>query len=170
MTDPVMDMLLELRARLERLENQRHDDGYWTTIQEVDPDTASIVTSEGRRLQIWSMSSRLVVQPVAGDQCLVMRGVAVCGVRPTSAEDGDVDLIRDVLRHDRSSGEVGLGASPSDFVALGQPTLDRLNELKEAFMGWTPVAQDGGAALKTALTSLFSSWPQPVAAERVKAQ
>lgn len=172
MTDPV-DMLLELRERVERLENQRHDDGYWTMIQEVDPSTATILTAEGRRVPIWSMSSRLVVQPVAGDQCLVIRGVAVCGVRPRSVgeDDGDVDLIRDVLRHDRASGEVGLGATPSGFVAMADPTLERMTELRDALAGWVPVAQDGGAALKTELTSLFSGgWPQPVAAEKVKAQ
>lgn len=120
MTDPV-DMLLELRERVERLENQRHDDGYWTMIQEVDPSTATVVTAEGRRVPIWSMSSRLVVQPVAGDQCLVIRGVAVCGVRPRSVgeDDGDVDLIRDVLRHDRATGELSLMGG-TQLVAIAE--------------------------------------------------
>lgn len=175
MTDPV-DMLLELRERVERLENQRHDDGYWTMIQEVDPSTATILTAEGRRVPIWSMSSRLVVQPVAGDQCLVIRGVAVCGVRPRSVgeDDGDVDLIRDVLRHDRATGDVGLGASPSDFVALAQKVDAEIQRI------WTHLgtsfpagSADGGAGLwssQVTAAEAAAAAAQPTAAEKVKAQ
>lgn len=165
-------MLLDLRERVERLENQRADDGYWTTIKSVDAATASITTAEGRKVPIWSMSSRLVIQPVAGDQCLVLRGLAVCGVRPYGAgeSDGDVDMIRDVLRHDRSNGEIGIGASPTDFVALAGLVLGALNTLKSVFSSWAPVAQDGGAALKALFTSDLADWPPEVKAEKVKAQ
>lgn len=38
-------------------------------------------------------------------------------------------------------------------------TLADLQALKSAIQGWTPVANDGGAALKTALTTLFANWP-----------
>lgn len=121
MSRAVVKMLVELRERVERLENRRADDGYWTTIQSVDAATASVTTAEGRKVPLWSMSSRLVIQPVAGDQCLVLRGVAVCGVRPFSAgeADGDVDMIRDVLRHDRSNGELSL-MNGTQLVALAE--------------------------------------------------
>lgn len=172
MNKAILDMLVDIRERVERLENRREDDGYWTTIQSVDAATASVTTAEGRKIPIWSMSSRLVVQPVAGDQCLVLRGVAVCGVRPYAAgeADGDVDMIRGVLRHDRSSGEVGIGASPSDFVALAGLVMSALNALKSVFSAWAPVAQDGGAALKALFDSDLADWPTEVAAEKVKAQ
>lgn len=172
MNKAAFDLLMDLRSRVVRLENQRADDGFWTIIQSIDADSASITTAEGRKLPIWSMSSRLVIQPVVGDQCLVLRGVAVCGVRPFSAgeADGDVDMIRDVLRHTRSNGEVGLGATPTDFVALAGLVRGALQALKAVFSAWVPVAQDGGAALKALFDSELADWPPEVAAEKVKAQ
>ena len=67
--------------------------------------------------------------------------------------------------------EVRAGSSSAtDFVALAQLVLDRLNALKTAFSNWTVVPNDGGAALKTLLTNLISAgWPQSVAATKVKA-
>lgn len=64
------------------------------------------------------------------------------------AEDR-IAIIRDeVVVHDGSGG--------AGTLATHQDLLD----LKDAINGWTPVANDGGAALKAALTSLFSDgWP-----------
>jgi hypothetical protein len=62
-----------------------------------------------------------------------------------------------------------LGSSnPTDFVALASKVNQQFNLLKSAMAGWTPVPSDGGAALKAALTTLFSSWPSDVGSTIVK--
>lgn len=58
--------------------------------------------------------------------------------------------------------------SGAQFVALAQKVADQLTVLKNLFDGWTPVPNDGGAALKTAATSALATWPQSVAAEKLK--
>lgn len=65
---------------------------------------------------------------------------------------------------------VRLGGSAAEALAIASKVTDALNQLKSAINGWTPVAMDGGAALKTALSSLFSTWPEPVATTKVKAE
>lgn len=50
-------------------------------------------------------------------------------------------------------GLVKVNALVDDLNAIKRD----LNNLKTVFQGWTPVAQDGGAALKTALTT--AAWP-----------
>jgi hypothetical protein len=67
--------------------------------------------------------------------------------------------------------DVRLGSSSaSSVVALGPLVDGELNDLKAAFESWTPVPNDGGAALKTILTALFTTWPATVGATKVKAE
>jgi hypothetical protein len=69
-----------------------------------------------------------------------------------------------------ADGTNNLGAaSGAAFVALASLVTAQLNALKAAIVGWTPVPNDGGAALKAALTTLFSTWPGNVAATKAKA-
>lgn len=57
------------------------------------------------------------------------------------------------------------------FVALSNLVNAQFTALRNAFNAWTPVANDGGAALKTQLTSLISGgWPASTAASKVKAR
>jgi hypothetical protein len=56
------------------------------------------------------------------------------------------------------------GDNASQFI----PLMSDLVALKQAITSWTPVAGDGGAALKTILTALFASWP--VGSTKVKAE
>ena len=58
-----------------------------------------------------------------------------------------------------------LGAG-TDFMLLGDATktelqkiVDQLTQLKNDFSSWTPVPNDGGAALKTKLTAGFNTKP-----------
>ncbi len=69
---------------------------------------------------------------------------------------------------DTSVITIGSDSGTAQFVALANLVLDRLNELKSAINGWTPIPSDGGAALKTALTTLFTTWPASVASATVK--
>lgn len=67
---------------------------------------------------------------------------------------------------------IKLGSSAaSDAVALSTLVIAQLNALKTAITNWVPVPNDGGAALKTALTAgLFPSWPASVGATKVRAE
>lgn len=59
------------------------------------------------------------------------------------------------------------------FVALANLVNAQLAALKSAIADWTPVPNDGGAALKVKLTDLFTGppvWPASVAASKVKAR
>ncbi len=61
-----------------------------------------------------------------------------------------------------------VGASGGGFIALASPVASQLSALKSAINGWTPTGGDGGAALKTALTSWLAS-SSDVAATKAKA-
>ncbi len=57
----------------------------------------------------------------------------------------------------------------TDFVALASKVDAQITALKDVFSSWTPVASDGGAALKVLLTSLLGSgWPHSTASSSVK--
>jgi hypothetical protein len=75
--------------------------------------------------------------------------------------------------HGAEAGVVTIGAdnSPADFVALAAKVDAQLAALKAAIVGWVPVPNDGGLALKTALAALFLGppvWPATVASATVK--
>jgi phage baseplate assembly protein V len=93
-------------------------------------------------------------------------------VRPTGGQAGEVGLYTDegdAVRLGRghviivtTSGEIRLGSAAATLpVALYRD----LASLKAIFNGWTPVANDGGAALKTKL----ADW-HPAGATKVKAE
>lgn len=66
---------------------------------------------------------------------------------------------------------IGQDGAAGDFVATAQRVLGQLNALANVFSEWTPVPNDGGAALKTLLTALLSgppSWPAAPASSTVK--
>ena len=65
------------------------------------------------------------------------------------------------------SGDVtiGSGSANEDFLARGS----YIEDLRDAISGWTPVAQDGGAALKTALTTWLAQTGATVRTTKTKA-
>lgn len=66
---------------------------------------------------------------------------------------------------------VARGGQEVQFVALANLVNAQFAALADAFDGWTPVPNDGGAALKTQLTTLSGTgWPASVAAVKVKAR
>jgi hypothetical protein len=93
-------------------------------------------------------------------------GVSASGV--TIGKDGGPQI---VLR----AGTIEFGGSdlapPADFVALASLVIANLTALKSAINGWTPVPNDGGAALKVALSALFAApWPTSVGSAILKAE
>lgn len=94
-------------------------------------------------------------------------------------DSGTVSNPRDVTRHGFSSPFAIPFPKPGAPLVVGNPLLAQfvanatlvsaqLDSLKAAIAGWTPVAADGGAALKTALTA-WLALPSDVAATRLKA-
>lgn len=83
--------------------------------------------------------------------------VAIPGYRSkqapiSGASSSDVTFMKDGFGITIKSDKVEIGGS-SDAAALASKVDDQLNDLKTALNGWTPVSQDGGAALKAALVS-----------------
>ncbi len=71
----------------------------------------------------------------------------------------------------KADGTLALGAyAPADFVALASRVNAELDMLKTAIAGWTPVALDGGLALKTALAAFIAATPTNVGSTTVRAE
>lgn len=81
------------------------------------------------------------------------------GVKALGALAADESAVFNSLAHVtiKASGEVHIAAIGGTAAALA--TKADLDSLKSTINGWTPVANDGGAALKSALLELFPSWP-----------
>ena len=123
------------------------------------------------------------VTPSAGDYCTLVftdRSLDAFLARrtETAPEDTRRHALSDAIAYPLfssirpsglPSGVVSLGANTGsdDWVALASKVSDQLNALKNAVNAWTPVPNDGGAALKAALTALFTTWPGSVASASV---
>lgn len=102
------------------------------------------------------------------------------GLRPDSKTPANASGTNLVLGSDtngsariiiKPSGEVDIGAAVSGFVAMAAKVKAWLDAFNTAVSGWTPVANDGGAALKTALSTLISGTPTTnVASTNTKAE
>lgn len=58
----------------------------------------------------------------------------------------------------------------SEFVALAQLVADQLTALKDAITNSPVVALDGGASFKAGIVAALATWPESVAAEKVRAE
>jgi hypothetical protein len=96
----------------------------------------------------------------------------------TPAQSADANNM--VIGSDRSTssqivikpgGEIDAGASATNFVAMANKVKAWFDTFNAAVTGWTPVSNDGGAALKTALTALIGGTPPTnVASTNLKAE
>ena len=68
------------------------------------------------------------------------------------------------------SDEIKLGRLAVDPIALATITDQIFATLDGVFRAWTPVPNDGGAALKTAYLAAFASPPSSVASSKVSAE
>lgn len=103
--------------------------------------------------------------------------VAIPGVFPDSSKLNDASGTTMKLGKDGASSaqieltdtQVKLGGG-AQFVALANKVKTWLDAFNTAVSGWTPVPNDGGAALKTALSTLIGGVPSTdVSAANVKA-
>ncbi len=105
----------------------------------------------------------------AGDRCLVvfLEESAAKWLATGSVEAPDVQI-----RHGLHAVVLpfpSIEGQAVEFVALGNLVTAQLADLKSAINGWAPVPNDGGAALKIALTSWLAS-SSAVSAVKVKAR
>jgi len=105
----------------------------------------------------------------SGDRCLV---VFLEESAAKWLETGSVEAPEVQLRHGLHPVVLpfpSIEGQAAQFVALGNLVSAQLADLKSAINGWTPVPNDGGAALKVALTSWLAS-SSAVSAVKVKAR
>jgi hypothetical protein len=124
-------------------------------------------------------------QQVSGCSDVRNAGTAAPGEKRIFARDADGNIVCEI--HLKNGGSISIENAEgslvlqddgtvivgdgAEFVALATKVLTELTALKAAILGWTPVPNDGGAALKTALTLLFTGppvWPGSVASEVLK--
>ncbi len=159
-------------------------DSLSTLIQQLDPDRAfrspteyRVDTRNGSRLNLQPVRvasgmpelKNVPVRPgVAGCEATIALGARVM----VAFADGD-PAQPFVFAGEEADGDNFLPtllelAGGSDFVALAAKVDDSFDAIKAAFSAWTPVANDGGAALKTSW-SLHASDIVATGATRVKA-
>lgn len=107
-------------------------------------------------------------------------GVFVPGLAPNALALTDPGLGSQIALGDVGGAQVRIGGglvqatsggsdSAADFVALALKTKAALDFWATLFDGWTPLANDGGAALKTAWTSAKAGYDTAVASSNLKA-
>lgn len=79
---------------------------------------------------------------------------------------GSATAARILLKPD---GNIEIGASATQFVALASLVEAQLNTLKTAIGSAATVPNDGGASFKAALVASLASWPTTTAATKTKA-
>jgi len=91
--------------------------------------------------------------------------IAIPGIAPNAGALTDAPTGEAVLTV--GDGVFRVGASGADFVALSAKVDANFQALVDLFSGWTPVPNDGGAALKALANSLSF---EGVAAAKLKAE
>ena len=119
-----------------------------------------------------------IVDPEIDHGFALHDGIFVPGLHPFGAPLGSCPTDHATLGHDSGvqihfhKGTIAIGdESGNAFIARADKDDDNWTKLKTAIQSWTPVANDGGAALKTILMALITgppAWPASVAATQGK--
>lgn len=128
----------------------------WATVKEVDAreKTMTVVGVEDD-LEYYDVELGLgsvFVYPAAGSTVLIgiVEGQASAAFLLSAGKAERIEVAADVEIVLNGGGDGGLVLVGNLAGVLNKIQQD-VNDLKTAVSGWTPVAQDGGAALKTAL-------------------
>lgn len=105
----------------------------------------------------------------AGDTCLLLFAEESFSKWWDSGSVEPPEVLRRHGLHALCIPVVARAGQAVQFVALSNLVSAQLQDLKDAINGWVPVPNDGGAALKTALSSWLAS-SSAVAATKVKAR
>lgn len=153
-----------------------HGGGFRMTWEPQPGDTGWIIVSE-RSLEKWYATAGAPVDPVfqhthnvgdalflpmggpAGAQLSIAPGLSLgTAVPATPVQPGEIHIAPDGTITIRSTTTITLDA-PAVHLLNGAALGLFLTTLHAAITGWTPVAQDGGAALKTALIAWLAMQP-----------
>lgn len=130
--------------------------GYFVSFPIKAGDYVLLVFAD-RALDLW-LENGGIVDPVLLRRHSVKDAIAIPGVYPapdalSDASGSDMVLGKDggsqITINDAGDVSIGSGSGNTDHLARG----DYVEELRDAISGWSPTANDGGAALKTALTA-----------------
>ena len=144
----------QLRDALERrINGAKQAQLRWVTVDTVDKDNRAMdVTGVADQLEYYNVQlgmGALCIYPKPGTTCLV-------GIIEGQETDAFLISAEEVDEIVLNGGTLG------GLVKVGELT-DRLNliekdinSLKQKLSGWTPVPNDGGSALKAALSSYFT--------------
>lgn len=144
--------------------------GFFVHLPLVVGDTVLLIFASDS-FQMWRESGS-ISNPGDLRRHSLSNAIAIPGIFPA------LELLTDPPHPGMSDTEAVLGggvyrvgsATDAQFVALSNKVEDALSELKDAIANATPVAQDGGAALQTAIVSALSDWPPPLAASKLKSE
>lgn len=123
----MFDDYMEMKARLDQLEEKVDRLLQWGFVDSVDVDAARLVVDIGGLKSMplpWATTSgRVFVQPAVGEQCLVVaahgelaQGVVLVGIAKKDEGPGDKDVIEGALEHDRAAGTVKLADGDKPFA------------------------------------------------------
>lgn len=142
------------------------------TVKEIDKAERelTLLTPEGAeigQIMLQSMSNRessLVIYPKAGSACIILfeeESNSGCVIATEEVERMEL-VIGEARVEVTEDGIVLNGGALGGLVKVEALTArlngieESINELKAALSGWVPVSQDGGAALKGAISSWAS--------------
>jgi len=127
----------------------------------VDVGTLGMLIFSHRSMDKWLSGSGSEVDPEFDHDHALTDAVFLPGLQPFGSSSTSV--ASDVI-------ELSAGGT-TNFVALANLVKGWFDAFNNTISGWTPVANDGGAALKTALTAPANSiLKTDVAATKVKAE
>ena len=172
--EEVLDVVVEARLRGVHTAMMGEFRSYSESAQTAEVTLAvHLPTADGDFEEVAPQGGVPVLWPgawEAGDKCLLV----FCEESFAKwFETGSVEPPELLRRHGLHAVCIPLvapGGAAVQFVALANLVNEQLTALKDAINGWTPVPNDGGASLKTALSSLFATWPADVSAQKVKAR
>jgi len=135
-------------------------------------DSGMVVFAD-RSIDEWLETGEQSVEPQDARRFDITDAIFIPGLRPFADPLPAAAVAAGaVVLWDRGTSDLRLGSSAATSpVALGDEVDDRLTALANAITSWTPVPNDGGAALKTILAALITAgWPASVGATKVKAE
>ena len=127
-------------------------------VKQVDGQTCTVSIGDLQlnevrlRAVVNDEESGILVTPKVGSM------VMITDLSNSTKRDWAVVMVSEIDKIEINGGKNGGLIRIEDLVSRLNAIEDDINNLKTTLTGWTPVAQDGGAALKTTLTIPGTGW------------
>lgn len=134
----------------------------WVEVVSVNADEKTMdakgVSDELEYFDIELGSGSVILYPAGGSLCLIgiVEGMETSGflISATEVEKIEVTATTEIILNGGTLGGLVKVKELTDRLNLIEKDI---NKLKQGFSSWSPAPQDGGNALKLALTSYFGS-------------